>query len=87
MYSTCPSCHRPYISKGKGSPILILYLVAVLLLFIPAAITRETWWALLIVAGMCGFVPMSLLNVKLWVLESIFRGVLLDSVMINYKIA
>ena len=50
MYSTCPSCHRPYISKGKGSPILILYSAAVLLLFIPAAITQERWWALLIVA-------------------------------------
>ena len=61
MYSTCPSCHRPYISKGKGSPILILYSAAVFLLFIPAAITQERWWALLIVAGMCGFVPMSLL--------------------------
>ncbi len=61
MYATCPSCHRPYASKAKGSLVLVFYAVAVLLLFIPAAITRDREWGLLILAGMCGFVPMSLL--------------------------
>ena len=47
----CPACHRSYCSKQKESAFPILYVLAVLLLCVPAFLTREPLWLMAMGAG------------------------------------
>ena len=47
----CPACHRSYCPKQKESAFPILYVLAVLLLCVPAFLTREPLWLMAMGAG------------------------------------
>lgn len=59
--NTCPACHREHVPKRRESLFPIVYILAVLLLCIPAVITRDALWLVPMAVGIASIPPVILL--------------------------